>query len=304
MRFLYPATLGLNAGLSVGLALALGATGAHAQSVITRQVDTEPVETTVTQTPGGTVITRRPLAPAVGAVTVAPSAAPPYGVGAMRLQPYTPAPPPASAVTSATADETVGVEPARRTAAPPRTTTRVVHHERNAARSEPRSIVRKTANTSTSARIATSTVRRTTQRVAVAPPLVLDPAQRHVVYRTIVQQQIVPPPGYPPFPAPAYRAYPARTVVVPPAATTGYAVTTPADEIYESDVDADELPPEPLPVRYAVGVQLPARIVPRPLPATAAVEVPSVRPYSYVTVDNRVLLVDPATNTVVADITP
>jgi hypothetical protein len=34
------------------------------------------------------------------------------------------------------------------------------------------------------------------------------------------------------------------------------------------------------------------------------VQVPAVRPYSYTTVDGRVLLVDPVTNAVVADITP
>jgi hypothetical protein len=41
-----------------------------------------------------------------------------------------------------------------------------------------------------------------------------------------------------------------------------------------------------------------------PLPPTAAVRVPAVQPYSYATVDGRVLLVDPVTNAVVADITP
>ena len=63
MRVLRPATL--------GVALALGASGAHAQSAITRQITTEPVETTVVQGPEGTVITRRPLA-----APAAPLAAP------------------------------------------------------------------------------------------------------------------------------------------------------------------------------------------------------------------------------------
>jgi len=40
------------------------------------------------------------------------------------------------------------------------------------------------------------------------------------------------------------------------------------------------------------------------VPPTAAVRVPAVQPYSYATIAGRVLLVDPATNTVVADITP
>jgi hypothetical protein len=261
-RLLHPATL----GSSLGLALALGATGAQAQDVIaqnvfTRQIDNAPVETTVTQTPGGTVITRRPLAPAFD---------------------------PAQAATTATVDEideTVGVAPVRRPAARIGAPVRAVHRDRHQVR-----------------RIESKSTVRTTRRVTA--PLVLDPAQRQVVYRTIVQQQIVPPPGYPPFPAPAYRADP-RTVVVPPA-TTGYAVTTrpDVDEVYDDDVDVAQLPPEPVPVRYAVGARLPAGLAPLPLPATAAVEVPSVRAYNYVRVGGRVLLVDPATNTVVADITP
>src|SRR5258706_8838204 len=64
-----------------GLALASGAASAHAQSVITRQVTQEPVETTITQGPAGTVVTRRPLgpvAPAIGAITVEESVAPAY----------------------------------------------------------------------------------------------------------------------------------------------------------------------------------------------------------------------------------
>src|SRR5437588_317370 len=49
------------------LALALAANSASAQIVITRTIAAEPFETTVTQTPNGTVVTRRPVeAPAQG----------------------------------------------------------------------------------------------------------------------------------------------------------------------------------------------------------------------------------------------
>src|ERR1700676_3939153 len=48
----------------LGVALAMGGASAHAQNIISRQVVEEPVETIVTQTPSGTVITRRPLAAA------------------------------------------------------------------------------------------------------------------------------------------------------------------------------------------------------------------------------------------------
>jgi hypothetical protein len=247
---------------TVGVALALGAASAHAQSVISRQIGNEPVETTVTQTPNGTVITRRPLA-------------------------AVPAPVAPATVSTTEVDETVG-------AAPATTRTRVERSTR-AHRAER----------------TTRTVTRTAHsRVAVAPRLVLDRTQRAVVYRTIVQQQVVPPvavapvppAGYPPYPAPAY---PQRTVVVP-AETTGYGVVTPAEDV--DDVTIAEAPATypaaPYPVRYTIGARLPAGIVAAPLPVTAAVEVPAVRPYSYVTLGGRVLLIDPVTNTVVADVTP
>jgi len=172
---------------TLGFALALGAAGAHAQTVTTRQIDNEPVETTVTQTPNGTVITRRPLAAAPAAATVV--------------------------------DETVGVAPTTRTV-----TRHVEHHARR----------------TTTEHTVTRTVRMT-RRLAAAPPLVLAPAQRQVIYRTLVQEQVVPQvpsvPGYPPFPPPA-----ARTVVVAPSETTGYAVSAPA-EVVDDDGYAEEAPP-------------------------------------------------------------
>jgi hypothetical protein len=229
---------------TLGFALALGAAGAHAQSVTTRQIDNEPVETTVTQTPNGTVITRRPLAAAPAASTVV--------------------------------DETVGVAP----------TTRTRHVEHHARRTTTEHTVTRTV--------------RTTRRVAVAPPLVLAPTQRQVIYRTLVQEQVVPSvPGYPPFPAPAY---PARAIVVAPSETTGYAVSTPA-EVVDDDGYAEEAPPV-YAAPYTVGSVLPASVAVTPLPASTTVAVPAVRPYRYATLNGRVLLVDPVTNTVVADVTP
>src|SRR5262245_56145142 len=46
---------------AVALALAAGAGAANAQTVITREITNEPVETIVERGPSGTVITRRPL---------------------------------------------------------------------------------------------------------------------------------------------------------------------------------------------------------------------------------------------------
>jgi hypothetical protein len=241
---------------TLGFALAIGAAGAHAQSVVSRQVDNEPVETTVTRTPGATVITRAPLAVA-----------------------------PASAVDM---DETVGVAPDVRTTT--RTTRRIVHRTSRAM----------------TERSVTHTV-HTARRVARSRPLALAPAQRQVIYRTLVQEQVVPAPvvsevppavpGYPPFPPPA------RPVVVGPAATSGYAVSAPAEVVADEDYDYAAPVATAAPV-YAVGSVLPASVAVAPLPASVAVAVPAVQPYGYATVGRRVLLVDPATDTVVADITP
>lgn len=286
-----------------GCALALTAASAYAQSVVTRQIDNEPVETTVTQTPTGTVITRRPVAPAA-------APAPVYGTyGAVAPRPYVaPAAPlypaPTAGAATTALDETVGLAPsgvrtvtARRpaeTRVSEQTTTRI-----------PR--VRHRARQMTGSLTTARTVHRMTRRVA-ARPLVLSPAERNVVYRTVVQQQVVPAPvapaGYPPFPAPAYRP---RTVMVAPSATTGYGWTAPAtdiDEDYVETVPAVAPYPRYTAPRYAVGSVLPTSVVVTPLPTTAAVRVPAVQPYSYATVDGRVLLVDPVTDTVVADITP
>ncbi len=285
---------------ALGCAVAITAASAHAQNVISRQIENQPVETTVTQTPTGTVITRRPISPA--AVPAAPAATPAYDYGtygSVAPQPYAaPAPvysaPPAAAATTELR-ETVGVAPPETRVSERRT--RVAHRVRETTGSATGTVHR--------------TTRRTTRRVAVRR-LVLTPAQRNVVYRTVVQQQVVPavpvaPPGYPPFPAPTYQApaYQPPTVVVAPRATTGYGYTT--ADLDEDDVDtAPAVTPYPryTAARYTVGSVLPASIVSRPLPAPAIAQVPAVQPYSYTTVDGRVLLVDPVTNTVVADITP
>jgi hypothetical protein len=276
---------------ALGCAVSLGAASAHAQSVVTRQIDNAPVETTVTQTPTGTVITRRPIGPAAASVDD-------YGTyGAVAPQPYVaPAPAyPAPSTVAATTelDETVGVAPAARVSE--RTTTRrtrVTHRARETTGSGASAVRREP--------------RRATHRVA-ARPLVLSSTQRNVVYRTVVQQQVVPavpvaPAGYPPFPAPGYQPQP---VVVAPSATTGYGYTTAdLDEDYVDTAPSVAPYPRYTAARYAVGSVLPANVVVAPLPATAAVRVPAVQPYRYATIDGRVLLVDPVTNAVVADITP
>jgi hypothetical protein len=45
----------------LGLALVAGTPGANAQTVVSRQIADQPVETVITQQPSGTVVTQRPL---------------------------------------------------------------------------------------------------------------------------------------------------------------------------------------------------------------------------------------------------
>ena len=292
MRFLHSRLLRF---APLGVALAMGGMSAHAQNVISRQVTEELVETTVTQTPGGTVITRRPLAvgpvaPDMGAIAVERGVVPARDYGAVPLRQFETYPS-APRARATYVDETVGAAPAersvttRRFSSAPRaaSSTHVVRTE--GARRVTRSVQRTTA-----------VERRTTLRRAAVAPLILDPAQRGIVYRTIVQQQMVP--GTP--------FYPARPGVIP--STTGYGYGIPPDVDYLDDADdvyvEQEAVPTVYPARYVVGSQLPPGFALAPVPAATALQVPAIRPYAYARVGGRLLLVDPVTYTVVADITP
>ena len=280
----------------LGVALAMGGASAHAQNVISRQVTEEPVETIVTQTPTGTVITRRPLGapavapalaplpawtPAAPAVAVEPAIVPARETVQVRRYETDRSAPAAPATRATYAGETVGAAPAERTV----TTRRFSSAPRAASTTR---VVR----TEGARRMTRAVQRTTTVRRVAAGPLVLDPGQRRIVYRTIVQQQVVP----------AAPLYPAGPAVIP--ATTGYGYAIPPD-VDDDDVYVErEVAPPLYPVRYTVGSQLPAGIMLAPLPAATALRVPSIRPYSYARIGGRILLVDPVTYTVVADITP
>lgn len=55
-------------------------------------------------------------------------------------------------------------------------------------------------------------------------------------------------------------------------------------------------------VEYRVGTRVPAGVELYPVPDAVAVEVPEVRRYRYMTVNNRVVLVDPDTSQVVEEL--
>jgi hypothetical protein len=140
---------------------------------------------------------------------------------------------------------------------------------------------------------------RPAETVVAPAPLQLTPAQRTTVYRTIVprgrgrqpivrerivtetapatvgRRVVVPPPGY--LEEPAYGP-PAR-VVVPE--------ETERRNVY-----------------YSVGARVPATVQLAPLPQRVVAANPTLRPYRYMVFRDRVLLVDPVTSIVVADVTP
>ena len=242
-----------------GLLAATAATAAQADTLISRQITNEPVETIVTTGPGGTVVTRRPLAGDSVATVPAPVVTAPAPV--LPPFPFAPfaAPVTEPATTVVETVETVEqpavvtrevVRPAPRRAAPARTvtTTRVV--ERPAAR-----------------RASSQSV---TQTVA------LTPQQRQVIRRTVLLEQA--------------RPAMAQQVISPP-----LSIAPP------SSVRTVTTAPVVQRVNY-VGSALPRDVMIYEMPQSVAV--PAVRPYSYAIMEDRVLLVDPATRVVIEDLSP
>jgi Protein of unknown function (DUF1236) len=77
---------------------------------------------------------------------------------------------------------------------------------------------------------------------------------------------------------------------------------TPAQRatIYRTIMRERVAPPAAVDVR--IGARVPETMQLQAVPEAIAVEVPTIRPYRYIMVNNRVLLVDPATSTIVAEI--
>src|ERR1700730_7967338 len=72
--------------IAISLALVSGAAVAQAQTAVTRQITSEPVETVVTQGPNGPAVPRRLLTPEPGVPSIAapPLAYPPVAVQAVE----------------------------------------------------------------------------------------------------------------------------------------------------------------------------------------------------------------------------
>ncbi len=71
--------------------------------------------------------------------------------------------------------------------------------------------------------------------------------------------------------------------------------------IYRTIVRERVAPAEPT-IEYRVGARVPDRVRLYSVPQEVAVEVPAIRSYKYMVVNNRVVLVDPATSQVVEEV--
>lgn len=292
----------LGAG-AVGLTLILGPSLGAAQT-ISRKITNEPVETTVTQYPDGTEVTRRILSPEPTINTAVPLGTPaPLSGDALTPRYVEPKAPPLARRPTITTPSTVG----EATRATPRHTTRARTLASHTTPSHTAAIRAAASRPATSRGIPARIVGPAT----VAPPpldaaLVLNPAQRQIIYRTVVQPRYGVPPaeadyplravyptdnGYPYAPAPNY------SYASPYYGATAYAETNPDfRDPYHTAYRWDGVP-------LLVGARMPASVplvlMPQPVVAT----VPVTRAYSYAVLDNHVYLVDPATRVIVAEVT-
>jgi hypothetical protein len=136
---------------------------------------------------------------------------------------------------------------------------------------------------------------RAYEPVATGAPLALTPAQRTTIYRTIIPQgrgrgpivreQIVTESVAP---APVVRERIAPAPVV-------------RERIAPAPVVRERIAPAGS--AYAVGSRVADAYALAPVPQAAVASVPAVRSYRYMVINNRLLLVDPATGIVVAEVT-
>jgi hypothetical protein len=91
-----------------------------------------------------------------------------------------------------------------------------------------------------------------------------------------------------------------RTVIT---RESGPLVLSPTQQttIYRT-VTRERVVPAPPTVEYRVGMRVPESVTLYGVPESVVTEVPAVRSYKYMTVNNRVWLVDPATSQIVAEV--
>ena len=115
----------------------------------------------------------------------------------------------------------------------------------------------------------------------------LDPRERQIVYRTIVEREVVP----------------RQQVIVAPSVAPAYVSTAPAyvaPRVVPPVVAADETV---FTAPITIGTVLPPNVPLYAMPQNVALTVPATQSYSYAWLGGRAYLVEPASGTVVADLT-
>lgn len=145
---------------------------------------------------------------------------------------------------------------------------------------------------------------RAENRAVVAQPLPLTQAQRTIIYRTIIPQgrgrgpivreQIITEPVVPAAPLVRERAITRDAYEADAYAYGGYAPAPRERYVAEPDAYGS--------YAYAVGTRVPPSARLAPMPPSLVAQVPAVRSYQYMVVAGRLLLVDPDTGVVVAEV--
>jgi hypothetical protein len=128
---------------------------------------------------------------------------------------------------------------------------------------------------------------RAYEPVVTAPPLALTPAQRTTIYRTIIPQGR------------------GRGPIVREQIVTESVAPAPVvrERIAPAPVVRERVAPAGSAYAYAVGSRVGDAYALAPMPQAVVSTVPAVRSYRYMVINNRLLLVDPATGLVVAEVT-
>jgi Protein of unknown function (DUF1236) len=169
-------------------------------------------------------------------------------------------------------------------------TTREVVRRAETRRPAPRA--RQTVTHSVSARLPAKKLTSTVPRRATTQRLALSPAERHVVYQTIVEREVVPAPRVV---SPTPYAVPPAPYVAPQPPLISAQVGLPAAPVVGQE--------EVVTPTYAVGSVLPASVPLYAVPQDVALRAPAIQRYSYGYVGGRAYLVDPATGVIVEDVT-
>jgi hypothetical protein len=128
---------------------------------------------------------------------------------------------------------------------------------------------------------------RAYEPVVTAPPLALTPAQRTTIYRTIIPQGR------------------GRGPIVREQIVTESVAPAPVvrERIAPAPVGRERVAPAGSAYAYGVGSRVGDAYALAPMPQAVVSTVPAVRSYRYMVINNRLLLVDPATGLVVAEVT-